>query len=319
MDQISEGGRSIHEIDKIRKRLEAEKLELQAALEQEENKVLRAQLELTQVRQEIERRISEKEDEFMAIKKTMSKAVEGMQSALEQENKGKAEAQRMKKKLEADVTELEMSLEHANANNMDTQKSIKKYQQQIRDAQGKLEEESRQKSAARDNLVNAERRANSMSNALEEARTLLEQADRNRRTMEQELADVNETLSDATVTNQAIAAAKRKLESEMQTLHAELDEMTAEARLCDEKAAKSMVDAARLADELRSEQDVAQALERDRKILEAGVKDLHSRCDEAESNALKGGKKAMNKMETRIRELESETDAENRRLADSSK
>jgi len=62
MDQITEGGRSIHEIDKIRKRLEAEKLELQAALEeaeatleQEENKVLRAQLELTQVRQEIEK------------------------------------------------------------------------------------------------------------------------------------------------------------------------------------------------------------------------------------------------------------------------
>merc|ERR1711997_1248664 len=65
MDQIGEGGRSIHEIDKIRKRLEAEKLELQAALEeaegaleQEENKVLRSQLELSQVRQEIERRIA---------------------------------------------------------------------------------------------------------------------------------------------------------------------------------------------------------------------------------------------------------------------
>ena len=48
MDQISEGRRSIHEIDQIRKRLEAEKLELQSALveaeailEQEENKVLR--------------------------------------------------------------------------------------------------------------------------------------------------------------------------------------------------------------------------------------------------------------------------------------
>merc|ERR1711909_84357 len=76
MDQISEGGKSIHEIDKIRKRLEAEKLELQAALEeaeatleQEENKVLRCQLELTQVRTEIERRISEKEEEFMGVKK----------------------------------------------------------------------------------------------------------------------------------------------------------------------------------------------------------------------------------------------------------
>merc|ERR1712150_198794 len=41
--------------------------------------------------------------------------------------------------------------------------------------------------------------------------------------------------------------------------------------------------------------------------------------DEAETNALKGGKKAMNKMETRIRELESELDAENRRQADAVK
>merc|ERR1711863_44563 len=36
MDQISEGGRSIHEIDKIRKRLEAEKMELEAALSEAE-------------------------------------------------------------------------------------------------------------------------------------------------------------------------------------------------------------------------------------------------------------------------------------------
>jgi len=43
---------------------------------------------------------------------------------------------------------------------------------------------------------------------------------------------------------------------------------------------------------------------------------VQTRLDEAESNALKGGKKAMNKMETRIRELESELDAESRRLAD---
>ena len=38
MDQIGEGGRTIHEIDKIRKRLENEKLELQAALEEARRK-----------------------------------------------------------------------------------------------------------------------------------------------------------------------------------------------------------------------------------------------------------------------------------------
>merc|ERR1711953_710677 len=164
-----------------------------------------------------------------------------------------------------------------------------------------------------------ERRANSNQNALEEARTLLEQADRSRRMTEQELSDTNEQLSDLTCTNQAIAGAKRKLESEMQTLHSDLDEMANEAALSDDKAKKAMVDSARLADELRSEQEIALSFEKDRKLLDCQLKDMHGRLDEAETNALKGGKKAMNKMETRIRELESELDAENRRQADTLK
>ena len=71
LDQLGDGGRSIHELDKQRRRLEVEKEELQAALEEaegaleaEENKVLRAQLELGQVKQEIDRKIAEKEEEF---------------------------------------------------------------------------------------------------------------------------------------------------------------------------------------------------------------------------------------------------------------
>jgi len=242
-----------------------------------------------------------------------------MQSALEQESKGKAEALRMKKKLESDVGELEVALEHANAANQETQKSIKKYHSSIRDSQARLEDEQRAKDHARDDLLAAERRANTNQNALEEARTLLEQSDRARRMTEQELSDTNEQLSDQTCTNQAIAGAKRKLEAEMQTLHADMDEMATEAHLSDEKAKKAMVDAARLADELRHEQELAQAHERDRKLFECQVKDMQSRLDEAETNALKGGKKAMNKMETRIRELESEVDAENRRMGDACK
>jgi len=326
MDQISEGGRSIHEIDKIRKRLEAEKMELQAALEeaegaleQEENKVLRAQLELTQVKQEIERRIAEKEEEFEMTRKNYMKALDGMQSALEMETKGKAEALRMKKKLEADVGELETSLEHANAANAESQRTIKKYHESIRQSQAKLEDEQRAKDIARDALIAADRKAHSFQNALEEAKTLLEQADRARRQAEQELADTNEQLSDLTCQNQAITGAKRKLESEMQTLHGEMDEMASEAHLADEKAKNAMVDAARLADELRQEQEIAMSYEKDKKLFECQVKDMQARLDEAETNALKGGKKAMNKMETRIRELSSELDAENRRFADSQK
>ena len=60
-------------------------------------------------------------------------------------------------------------------------------------------------------------------------------------------------------------------------------------------------------------------LEKDKKLLEAQCKDAATRADEAEVNALKGGRKAMIKMETRIRELESELDAETRRFGDVNK
>merc|ERR1711970_1290533 len=326
MDQISEGGRSIHEIDKIRKRLEAEKMELEAALseaegalEQEENKVLRCQLELSQVKQDIDRRLQQKDEEFASTKKNFGKALEGMQMALEGETKGKVEALRMKKKLEGDVLDLETSLEHANAANAESQKSIKMIQQRLREVQARFEEETRAKAIAQDNLIAADRRCNANQNALEEARTLLEQADRNRRIIEQELADTNETLSDQTCQNQAISGAKSKCEQEMNTLGHDLDEMSSEAAMSEDKAQRSMIDAARLADELRAEQEIAMALERDKKLLEAQTKDAQNRFDEAEQNALKGGKKAIAKMETRIRELESEYDAESRRLADAQK
>merc|ERR1712176_1131235 len=149
MDQINEGGRSIHEIEKVRKRPEAEKLELQSALEeaeatleQEESKVLRCQLELNQVRAEIDRRLAEKDEEFLLVKKAQAKVLDSMQSALEAESKGKAEALRMKKKLEGDVGELTLALEHAIAGNLETQATVKKYAAQVRDAQAKVDEES---------------------------------------------------------------------------------------------------------------------------------------------------------------------------------
>merc|ERR1711863_130617 len=87
LDQLGDGGRSIHELDKQRRRLEVEKEELQAALEeaeaaleQEENNVLRATLELGQVRQEIDRKIQEKEEEFDNTRKNHQRAMDSLQA-----------------------------------------------------------------------------------------------------------------------------------------------------------------------------------------------------------------------------------------------
>jgi len=326
MDQIGEGGRTIHEIDKIRKRLEGEKLELQAALEeaesaleQEENKVLRSQLELTQVKQDIERRIKEKEQELDNLRKTQQKACDAMQTSLENETRAKQEALRQKKKLEADMNELNIALEHSNGSNEEAHQTIKKYQRSIKEAQNVLEQEQLQRDKARESLIQAERRSHAVSNEHEEAKTQLEHADRQRRCAEQELSDVTEQLADSTLQNQSLESSRRKLESEMQTLHADLEETIGECKIADERAKKAMIDAARLADELRAEQEVAQLAERSRKNLDYQVKDMQTKLDEAEQLAVKGGKKVTSRLEQKISDLETQFDDEQRRLVEAQK
>ena len=71
MEQLSNGGKNVHELEKLTKRIEIEKEELQLALEESERtleqmeaKYSMSQLECTNIRTEIDRRLLEKEDEF---------------------------------------------------------------------------------------------------------------------------------------------------------------------------------------------------------------------------------------------------------------
>ena len=67
--------------------------------------------------------------------------------------------------------------------------------------------------------------------------------------------------------------------------------MLTESKMAEERAKKAMIDAARLADELRIEQENAQYCEKTRKSLDYQVKDMQSKLDEAEQLAMKGGRK----------------------------
>merc|ERR1712184_171253 len=280
--------------------------EAEAALEQEENKVLRAQLELGQVRQEIDRKIQEKEEEFDNTRKNHARAMDSMQASLEAETRAKTEALRIKKKLESDINELEIALDHANKANAEAQKSIKRYQNQLREVEGAYEEESRVRREIMEKGGLAERRANALQGELEEARALLDSADRGKKQAEMELADARTAVNDMTTINSKASAEKRHFESAVHTLHAEIDDMLSQAKNSEEKAKKAMVDAARLADELRAEQDHANTQEKAKRTLESQINELENRLAEANENAIRGGRAAMAKLETRIRELELE-------------
>merc|ERR1712039_492809 len=87
----------------------------------------------------------------------------------------------------------------------------------------------------------------------------------------------------------------------------------------EEKAKKAMVDAARLADELRAEQDHAAAMEKGKRTLESQINELENRLAEANDMAMKGGRAAMAKLESRIREMEIELGGVQSRTSECSK
>jgi len=114
------------------------------------------------------------------------------------------------------------------------------------------------------------------------------------------------SVNDMTAINSKAAADKRALESAVHTLHAEIDDTLAQAKASEEKAKRAMVDAARIADELRAEQDHTGALEKGKGALNAAMGELELNLGQANEVAAKGGRAAMAKLESRIHELELE-------------
>lgn len=105
---------------------------LKAALEHEEAKILRIQLELTQVKSEIDRKIAEKDEEIEQLKRNYQRTVETMQSALDAEVRSRNEAIRIKKKMEGDLNEIEIQLSHANRQAAETLKHLRSVQGQLK-------------------------------------------------------------------------------------------------------------------------------------------------------------------------------------------
>ncbi|KAG7275990.1 hypothetical protein CRUP_028547 [Coryphaenoides rupestris] len=116
--------------------------------------------------------------------------------------------------------------------------------------------------------------------------------------------------------NTGLINQKKKLESDLTLLSGEVDDAVQECHNAEEKAKKAITDAAMMAEELKKEQDTSTHLERMKKNMEQTIKDLQMRLDEAEQIALKGGKKQVQKLEARIKEIEGELESEQKTSAE---
>ncbi|XP_054315117.2 myosin-2 isoform X2 [Pongo pygmaeus] len=325
-EQIAEGGKRIHELEKIKKQVEQEKCELQAALEEaeaslehEEGKILRIQLELNQVKSEVDRKIAEKDEEIDQLKRNHIRIVESMQSTLDAEIRSRNDAIRLKKKMEGDLNEMEIQLNHANRMAAEALRNYRNTQGILKDTQIHLDDALRSQEDLKEQLAMVERRANLLQAEIEELRATLEQTERSRKIAEQELLDASERVQLLHTQNTSLINTKKKLETDISQMQGEMEDILQEARNAEEKAKKAITDAAMMAEELKKEQDTSAHLERMKKNMEQTVKDLQLRLDEAEQLALKGGKKQIQKLEARVRELEGEVESEQKRNAEAVK
>lgn len=232
--------------------------------------------------------------------------MDSLGASLEAEQRAKSEALRIKKKLESDINELEIALDHANKANSEGNKAVKRYQGNLRETIQKFEDEAHGRQEIMEQVGISERKANALSGEVEESRALLDSADRAKRQIDNELADARNAVNEMQVINSRAMHEKRNFESQIHTMQAEIDDMLSQAKNSEEKAKRAMVDAARLADELRSEQDHASSENRGKRALETQLSELENRLSDAEVAAMQGGKNAMSKLEMKIRELEIE-------------
>ncbi|XP_039603143.1 myosin-7 [Polypterus senegalus] len=325
-EQLGEGGKTIHELEKIRKQLEQEKADLQSALEEaeaslehEEGKILRAQLEFNQIKADFERKLAEKEEEMDQAKRNHQRVVDTLQTSLESETRSRNEALRLKKKMEGDLNEMEVQLSQANRLAAEAQKQLKIVHAHLKDAQIQLDDSLRVNDDLKENIAIVERRNNLLQAELEELRGVVEQTERARKLAEQELIEISERVQLLHSQNTSLINQKKKLENDTAQLQTEVEEAVQECRNAEEKAKKAITDAAMMAEELKKEQDTSAHLERMKKNMEQTIKDLQHRLDEAEQIAMKGGKKQLQKLEARVRELENELEAEQRKSAEAVK
>merc|ERR1739848_220365 len=150
MEQVNEAGRTVHDLEKNKRVIDQERSDIQASLEEaeaavesEEGKALRVQVELQQMKQESDRRLAEKDEEIDNTRRNAARAVEQIQASLDNEMRARGEAIRSRKKMESDFNDLEVQLATCTRQAQDAQKQTKDFTSAMKDVNQKLDDSQR--------------------------------------------------------------------------------------------------------------------------------------------------------------------------------
>uniref|UniRef100_A0A8C9X6T4 Myosin heavy chain, fast skeletal muscle-like n=1 Tax=Sander lucioperca TaxID=283035 RepID=A0A8C9X6T4_SANLU len=332
-----------HDCDLLREQFEEEQ-EAKAELQRGMSK---ANSEVAQWRAKYETDAIQRTEELEEAKKKLAQRLQEAEEQIEAVNSKCASLEKTKQRLQSEVEDLMIDVERANglAANLDKKqrnfdKVLAEWKQKYEEGQAELEGALKETRSLSTELFK-------MKNSYEESLDQLETLKRENKNLQQEISDLTEQIGETGKSIHELEKSKKQVEaekSEIQTaleeaegtleheeskilrvqlelnqIKGEVDRKLAEKDEEMEQIKRNSQRAAMMAEELKKEQDTSSHLERMKKNLEVTVKDLQHRLDEAENLAMKGGKKQLQKLESRVRELEAEVEAEQRRGGDAIK
>uniref|UniRef100_A0A3P9C9J7 Myosin heavy chain, fast skeletal muscle-like n=1 Tax=Maylandia zebra TaxID=106582 RepID=A0A3P9C9J7_9CICH len=338
-DQLSElkvkndeNVRQLNDINAQKARLQTENGEFSRQLEEKEaliSQLTRGKQAFTQQIEELKRHVEEE----VKAKNALAHAVQSarhdcdlLREQFEEEQEAKAELQRGMSKANSEVAQWRSKYEtDAIQRTEELEEAKKKLAQRLQEAEESIEavnskcaslEKTKQRlqGEVEDLMIDVER-ANSRARGGQDPSCSEDMKEQVAMTLRYKRVRITSLKLFSFIQNTSLLNTKKKLEADLVQVQGEVDDAVQEARNAEEKAKK----AAMMAEELKKEQDTSAHLERMKKNLEVTVKDLQHRLDEAENLAMKGGKKQLQKLESRVRELEAEVEAEQRRGADAVK
>ncbi|MGH0169643.1 UNVERIFIED_CONTAM: hypothetical protein FKN15_057228 [Acipenser sinensis] len=344
LDDLQAEEDKVNTLTKAKTKLEQQVDDLEGSLEQEK----KLRMDLERAKRKLEGDLKLAQESIMDLendkqqsdekikKKKLAQRLQDAEEHIEAVNSKCASLEKTKLRLQGEVEDLMVDVERANAQASALDKKQRNFDKVLADWKQKFEEGQAELEAAQKEARSLSTELFKMKNSYEEALDHLETLKRENKNLQRKppcVACRRASLEHEESKILRVQLELNQVKSEVDRKIAEKDEELEQLKRNSQRVIDSMqstldsevrsrndaLRAAMMAEELKKEQDTSSHLERMKKNMEQTVKDLTHRLDEAEQLAMKGGKKQLQKLETRVRELENELEAEQRRSAESVK
>ncbi|XP_017691424.1 PREDICTED: myosin heavy chain, skeletal muscle, adult-like, partial [Lepidothrix coronata] len=234
--------------------------------------------------------------------------------------------QRVKQKLEKEKSELKMEIDDLASNiesvskaKANLEKMCRTLEDQLSEYKTKEEQNQRMISDLSAQRARLQTESGEYGRQVEEKDALISQLTRGKQAFTQQIEELKRQLEEEIKAKNALAHALQSARHDCDLLREQYEEEQEAKGELQRALSKANSEVAQW--RTKYETDAIQRTEEleEAKYVGRTVKDLQHRLEEAEQLALKGGKKQLQKLEARVRELEGEVDAEQKRSAEAVK